>query len=81
MNCIKEYKSRVVAGWHELVEVLMEDPYTLARVFAFMIVISAVVGWVMNIVKLLHLTSINTEFVFRVIAIFMSPVGCVAGYL
>ena len=45
--------------------------------------IAAIVGWVMNIVALYHMTfgTITGELVLRCVGIFVAPIGSVMGYI
>jgi hypothetical protein len=45
--------------------------------------IAAIVGWVMNIVALYHMTfgTITGEMVLRCVGIFVAPIGSVMGYI
>ena len=47
------------------------------------IVLLGVVGWVLNIVKLVELAGgdVTAMFVLRIVGIFVGPLGCILGYL
>jgi hypothetical protein len=45
--------------------------------------VAAVIGWVMNIVTLYHMSfaTMTGELVVRVIGIFVAPIGAIMGYI
>ena len=49
----------------------------------FMVGIAALVGWIMNLVKLTHCSfdPLTTEPVFRAIGAIVAPIGAVLGYM
>jgi hypothetical protein len=46
------------------------------------IVITAIVGWVMNLFELFHMIGepIGTEFIIRIVGIFVAPIGTIMGF-
>ena len=45
--------------------------------------IAGIVGWVMNIITLYHMSfaTINGELVLRLVGIFVAPIGSIMGFL
>ena len=51
--------------------------------FMISVVIAAGFGWVMNVVEIFNIANgpITGMFVFRIIGIFVAPLGAILGYL
>lgn len=49
----------------------------------FVVTIGAMIGWVLNIIKLVGMIDgeITTMFVLRVVGIFAAPLGAILGYI
>jgi hypothetical protein len=58
----------------------------MARIFLILVLVAAwivaAVGWVNNLVALIHTTDmqITTMFVLRIVGLFLFPLGAVLGY-
>ena len=53
----------------------------LALVIIATVYIAALVGWVLNLVKLFGLSTDDLgELILRIVGIFLAPIGAVAGY-
>ncbi len=52
----------------------------LAVLIWIALVILSVVGWGLNIIKLLGADTLNGEVVVRVIGVFAAPLGAILGY-
>jgi hypothetical protein len=53
---------------------------TLLALGAIGIFLLAFVGWVLNIIQLLHMHQFSTTFVLKCIGILLGPLGSVLGY-
>lgn len=57
--------------------------FTLFEMSLLLIAIFGVIGWIMNVVKVVAAFScpITLELVFRIICVFFFPIGAVMGYI
>ena len=56
-------------------------PFVLTIIFVCSLVAALAIGWVMNIMTLLHMAGgVTAEMVVRIVGIFIAPVGAVAGW-
>ena len=55
----------------------------LFEISLLLIAIFGVIGWIMNLVKVISAFScpITLELVFRIICVFLFPIGAVIGYI
>ena len=62
---------------------MKDDGFTLTEILITLVGILGIIGWVMNIVKIVgaELVPITTIFVIRVVGIFVPPLGAVLGYM
>ena len=62
---------------------MKNDGFTLTETLMGLVVILCIIGWVMNIIKIVgtELVPITTIFVIRVVGIFVPPLGAVLGYM
>ena len=58
------------------------DIGTVAAIAILVVFIAGIVGWVMNIVNLIGTigSSIDAEFVLRLVGVFVAPLGAILGY-
>lgn len=52
-------------------------------IFGFILLIFAMIGWVLNIVKLIQCAGggVTGMLIIRIIGIFVAPLGCIMGYI
>ena len=62
---------------------MKDDGFTLTEILITLVGILGIIGWVMNIVKIVEteLVPMTTIFVIRVVGIFVPPLGAVLGYI
>lgn len=65
---------------------MMYDGEEFSLFFVVLILVwsVSVVGWVLNIIKvfgMLPMPEVTTEFVARIVGVFITPLGAVMGYL
>ena len=60
-----------------------QDGYTVVELVWVVVVLAGIIGWVINIVKLVGMigADISAELVIRAVGIFFAPLGAVMGYL
>ena len=51
-----------------------------AAIIYIVILIAGIIGWVMNIVSMIHMETITGMGIARLVGIFIAPLGAVLGY-
>lgn len=60
-----------------------KQPSVLGGIFVLIVVAAIVIGWVLNIVKLVEVIydPLNAMTILRIVGIFVPPLGAIFGYL
>ena len=60
-----------------------QDGYTVVELVWVVVALAGIIGWVINIVKLVGMigADISAELVIRAVGIFFAPLGAVMGFI